>query len=313
MDAVPIVYDIRNNEWTTQFKRNTRPGAIEPSTHSIAPNVPSVADSPINVAAIGGGIAGVVVTMALIGIFFYRRRATGRKRKDDESNKDTIVSLSVREPQNPGGDPEAELLGSRHPSSPPPSYSRPMYYGQDEFFKLLAASPLAGPHAFMKDPQGQQHRTMSSDEDGLEGEGGSKEFNHQQSSSSTTPRSPQLMDRGPTTLRDWSSNGDGDNSDDDNDKGEETAQSNPRSPQTAITDGQGGPSRAPQWQPLFPIAFPDQKENVDRSQDLVRMMNAFRAEQIELEKSVLAQDALAAQMRAAYPDSPQPTLHSNKN
>lgn len=304
MDSMPIVYDIRNNEWTTQFKRNTS------STHSIATTVPSVADSTINIAAIGGGIA-VVVTMALIGIFFYMRRVTGRKRMDDESNKDTIVSPRVREPQDPGGDLESELLRSRYPWSSPPLYSRPMYY-QDEFFKLLSASPLVGPHAFMKDPQGQQHRSTSSDEVELEGEepcSGSKEFNHWQSSSST-PRSPQLVDHAPTTLQELSSNGDGDNSDDDDDKCEETAHSNPRSPQSAMTDGQGGP--APQWQHLLPIAFPYQKQSLDRSQVLVRMMNAIRAEQIELEKSVLVQDALAARKRAAYSDTSQPILCSNK-
>ena len=313
MDAVPIVYDIRNNEWTTQFKLNTRPGATEPSTHSLASTVPDVADSTINIPAIGGGIAGVVVTVALIGILFYRSRVTSRERTGDESNKDTVVNPSVREPQDPGGNLDAELR-SRYPSSPPSSYSRPMYYDQDELFKLMVASPLTGPHAFMKDPQGQQHRPTSSDEDELKGNvpsGGLKEFNHQQSSSSTTLRSPQLVDRAPTTLQDWSSNGNSDDSDDDGDKSKETAQPNPPSPQAVIADGQGGPSRAPQWQPLIPIAFPDQKQNVDGSQEIVRMMSAIWAEQIELEKRMLVQGALPAQMRAAYPDS-QPTLRSNK-
>ncbi|KAF9286838.1 hypothetical protein BGZ88_008869 [Linnemannia elongata] len=53
MDAVPIVYDIRNNEWTTQFKLNTKPGAVEPSTLPIAPAVSSIA-------VIGGKVARVV-------------------------------------------------------------------------------------------------------------------------------------------------------------------------------------------------------------------------------------------------------------
>ncbi|KAG0058859.1 hypothetical protein BGZ89_000912 [Linnemannia elongata] len=315
MDAVPIVYDIRNNEWTTQFKLNTKPGAVEPSTLPIAPAVSSiaviggrVARVVVTIALIGSGIAAVVVTMALIGIFYYRRRVTGRKRMSNISNKDTIVSPSVREPQDPVGDPKAELLGSRQPSSPPPLYYRPMPYDQDEFFRLLAASPLAGPHAFLKDPQGEQHRPTSRDVDELEGGGpsnGSMEFSRQQSSSSTAPRSPQLVDRASTALQNWSSNGYGDDS-------EETAQLNPRSSLTAITDEQGGPLRAPQWQPLLPIASTDQKQNVDRSQELVQMMNAIRAEQIELEKSVLVQDALAAQVRAAYPDAPQSILLSNK-
>ncbi|KAF9126237.1 hypothetical protein BG015_004743 [Linnemannia schmuckeri] len=157
MDGVPIVYDIRNNQWTIQFKHNTgadAPGLLSSPSRSTA--VPGSAESTINIATIGGGIAGALVVIALIGFFVYRRHITGRKAMGDNKNKDTVVGPTVREPQNPGGDPEAELLGSLYPSSLPSSYSRPKYYEHGQFFRLLAASPIAGPHSSMKNPQGQQ-------------------------------------------------------------------------------------------------------------------------------------------------------------
>jgi hypothetical protein len=233
-DAVPIVYDIRNNEWITQFRLNTGPGVTEPAESGNPPRpsaLPASVDLTTKIAAIGGGVAGAAMLVALIGSVIYRRH-TSRQEIHDKKNTGTIIGLSVRDPQNPGGEPEAELLGACFPLSPPPIYSRPMYFDQDELFRYLAASPLAGPHSFMKNPQGQdqqdqQYLSMSGDGDGSEWPRNESHRSNHQPSSPRSPRSPQAVYRASITQRDRPSNGDDDN---DERNGDKSAQSSPPSP-----------------------------------------------------------------------------------
>ncbi|KAG0293160.1 hypothetical protein BGZ96_003217 [Linnemannia gamsii] len=58
-NGTPIVYDIRNDQWTSLFRRNTTlPLPTEPSTPSNTVTPPSSPDTATNIAAVGGGVAG---------------------------------------------------------------------------------------------------------------------------------------------------------------------------------------------------------------------------------------------------------------
>lgn len=313
-DAVPIIYDIRNNKWTTQFKRFTGADATGPTNPSMSAVVP-------NMAVIGGSIAGTVVVVVLVGFFFHRKRVTIRKRTTDNKSEGTVVGLNVRGPQNPGGGPEAELLKLLSLSSPSPISPRPLYYDCEEFFRRLAASPLAGPHASMRDPQGeQQNRLTSGDED--KSETPSTGSYHQQSPPFISPRSPHMVYRGTSIVQDWPWNSHDDDDDDDDNidhQSCEIAQTptpsppsppTPRSPNTDFIDEQVGASRGPQWhQPLLPIVFLDHSQYEERSNELKFMMDAIKVEQEALARRKLVQDVLVAQMRAVnpYPPPPQPS------
>jgi hypothetical protein len=313
-DTVPIIYDIRNNEWTTQFQRFTGAKATDPTNPSRPTAIPSVAESTTNMAAIGSGIAGAVVVVAVVGFFFYRRRITISKEMHDNKKEITTVGLNIRDPQNPGGDPEAELLRALYPSSPSPGGPRPIFYDREEFFRRLAASPLAGPHAFMRNPQGeQQNRSTSVNDDKVDTSSNGSYL--QRPSLCISPRSPHMY-LGTSTIHDWP--GDDDDNDDNNaeHQGEKSEQPptpsppsppTPRSPQMDVLGRQGGPSRVPQWQQsLLPVVYLDHSQYVERSQELAFMMDAIKAEQEVLERRKLIQDALVAQMRVAYPDPPPP-------
>lgn len=266
-DVFPIVYDIRNNQWTTKFKRNTDPGVTEPDI----PLIPAVGqasqDSTTNTIAMKGGVAGaVMVVVALVGLFFYRRFTSG-KGIHDKKNTDTIIGHSVREPQSPGGDPEAELLGASHPLSPPPIYSRPMYFDQDDLIRYLAASPPIGPHSVMKDPQvqkqqHQQYLPMSGDGNDFERPSNGHHRPNHQPSFPTSPRSPQAVHCTSVAQRDCSSNGD-DDKDNDEHQREKIIQPllpSPRNPQVAAKDGQNGLLRGPQWQSsIHSVVVSDQR------------------------------------------------------
>ncbi|KAK3834100.1 MAG: hypothetical protein J3R72DRAFT_452620 [Linnemannia gamsii] len=160
-DNIPIVYDMKNNQWTTQFN-----SVITTSTSS---------ESKANAAAIGGGIAGAVVVVALVGFLFYRRRNSRQNSNINSSdrsesgnrfttgtnnkNDDDAVGLSARDPQDTGGDyKRASYSPSGIPSPVPPMLKlrqtddRGALYGHLVTHPLK--TPLAGPHSVMRDPQG---------------------------------------------------------------------------------------------------------------------------------------------------------------
>lgn len=315
-DAVPIIYDIRNNEWTTQFKRYTGADTVRPTNPARTVAKPNFAELTTNIAAIGGGIAGTVVVVTIMGFLYYRKRMTSRKEMHDDRNE-SATGLSLRDPQNPDGDPMAELLGVLLPSSSAlPTNSLRMYYDREDFFRRLAASPLAGPHSLMREPQGeQQHLSTSGDKEefALPNSG----THDQHLSSLISPRSPHMVNRATAALSDRPSD------DDDNDnisehEGDKSAQQplpppGPRSPQLEILERQDGPPRAPQWQQSLPsVVFLDQSQYLERSQELTWMMEAIKAEKEVLDRRKLVQDALVAQIRANYPVLPSPTSDPHK-
>lgn len=313
-DAVPIIYDIRNNEWTTQFKRYTGADASRPVNPTRSVAVPNTAESTTKIAAIGGGMTGAVVVVAIMGYIFYRRRIISREEMLNDRNE-SAIGLSLRDPQNPNGDPMAELLSVLFPSSSAsPTNSLRMYYDREDFLRRLAASPLAGPHSLMKEPQGeQQHRSTSGDEDEFVRPNNGSHDQHL--SSLISPRSPHMVNHATATLSDWLIDDDGnDNSGEhEGDKSAQPPPPNPRNPQTEIIDGQDGPPRAPQWQQsLPPVVFLDQSQYLERNQELAWMMEAIKAEKEVLDRRKFVQDALVAQMRANYPVPPSSSSDSHK-
>ncbi|KAF9295562.1 hypothetical protein BGZ88_001877 [Linnemannia elongata] len=157
-DKTPIVYDMKNNQWTTQFNR-----FINGTSTTTGPT--KVTPPPTNIAAIGGGIAGAVVAvMALVGFLLYQRRRRLRTKTRNGNHQDRDedeegVSLAHRQklPPNNNGDIEAERFTASHP---PPLKPRPTE-DQDTLMSRFSTSsltelPLAGPHAMLRDPHGQQ-------------------------------------------------------------------------------------------------------------------------------------------------------------
>ncbi|KAK5801778.1 hypothetical protein F5H01DRAFT_397646 [Linnemannia elongata] len=171
-EATPIVYDMKYNQWTTQFNRvsngtstttgPTRVTSPPTNTAAISGKVPS---PPTNTAAIGGGIAGAVVAVvAVVGFLLYRHRRRTRTRKRNGSHQDRDedeegVSLAHRQklPPNNNDDIDAERFEASHP---PPLKPRP---AEDRHALMscfspssLTELPLAGPHTVPRDPHGQQ-------------------------------------------------------------------------------------------------------------------------------------------------------------
>ncbi|KAK5815766.1 hypothetical protein F5H01DRAFT_379489 [Linnemannia elongata] len=157
-DKTPIVYDMKNNQWTTQFNR-----FINGTSTTTGPT--KVTPPPTNIAAIGGGIAGAVVAvMALVGFLLYRRRRRLRTKTRNGNHQDRDedeegVSLAHRQklPPNNNGDIEAERFTASHP---PPLKPRPTE-DRDTLMSRFSTSsltelPLAGPNAMLRDPHGQQ-------------------------------------------------------------------------------------------------------------------------------------------------------------
>ena len=252
-------------------------------------------------------MAGALVVVAIIGFLFYRRCITSRKEMHNDRSE-SAIGLSLRDPQNPDGDPTAELLGVLLPSSSSPTSSLRMYYDREYFFRRLAASPLAGPHSLMREPQGeQQHRSTTGDE--VEFVRSNSGFHDQRPPSLISPRSPHMVNHAIAAQSGWPSDDD-DNGNSDKHEGDKSAQRQPPLPspqnlQTRSIDGQDGPPRAPQWQQsLPPVVFLDQSQYLERSQELAWMMEVIKAEKEVLDRRKLVQDVLVAQLRANYHVSP---------
>ncbi|KAG0260629.1 hypothetical protein BGZ95_004390 [Linnemannia exigua] len=225
MDGIPIVYDLKNNQWTTQFNRiataTTTSGAI-PSATSNSATSPS-SESETNAAAIGG--AGAVVVITLVGFLLYRRRnsrqnsninssdsnesrnrfTTGTNNKNDND----AAGLSARDPQDTDGDyKRASYLSSGIPSPVPPMLmprqtdDRDALYGR--FVTHFSKTPPTGPHSAMRDPQGNdqprqmQYFSSATNEN-------KAEWSDDSSSNITHPSPPPIPAR-PSHIRDLKNN-----------------------------------------------------------------------------------------------------------
>ncbi|KAF9538090.1 hypothetical protein EC957_007254 [Mortierella hygrophila] len=158
-DATPIVYDMKNDQWTTQFNRfinvastTTGPTNVNPPPSSGPTSQP---DSPTNIAAIVGGIGGAVVAVfAIAGFLLYRRRRRRRARTRDGRHQDKDEDeegISLAHPQNPPPNSNDDIEAERFAAPPPlPLNPRPAE-DQDAVF-----------HAVPRDPQGQQSTSMNS-------------------------------------------------------------------------------------------------------------------------------------------------------
>ncbi|KAK5801779.1 hypothetical protein F5H01DRAFT_354645 [Linnemannia elongata] len=284
-DGTPIVYDIRNNQWTNLFRRNTTlpfPVPTEPST-------PISTVATTNFAAIGGGVAGAVLVAATIGFFFYRRR---RRTKADNSNSkdDDGVSLSLREPQNTNGNRRT----GRPVLHPPSLKPRPIDDRQAYFSHMAVSpptSPLSGPHGVLRDPHGQPRFAP-----------------HPLQRPPMPARISHLSERTMTISGPYQHWPLSDSVDIDISKSYAEQQS-PRNPQTPRSEGQHyeltttqpiGP-RGPQWRSQTSdsaqdmsarTGYMDRNQYLGRSQELAKMMEAIRAEQEELERSRLEHESL---------------------
>ncbi|KAF9153846.1 hypothetical protein BG015_002514 [Linnemannia schmuckeri] len=176
-DATPIVYDMKNNQWTTQFNRfikaistTTGPSAVTPSPNSIV--TPSSQSDAAKIAAIGGGIAGAVVAViAIVGFLLCMRRSRQTRKtkatrktgniKDKQADEKGVNLANLRElPPNSNVNAETEPLPSSYP--PPLLKPRPTE-DRDACLTHLSTTPsptepLAGPQAVLRvgSPQGHQ-------------------------------------------------------------------------------------------------------------------------------------------------------------
>ncbi|KAF9144705.1 hypothetical protein BGX30_011726 [Mortierella sp. GBA39] len=321
-DVTPIVYDMRNNQWTSLFRRNTTlPVPTGPYTPISTVTPPTSSEPTTNIAAIEGGVAAVLIA-AIVGFFLYRqRRLTKANNSNSSSNsKDNDgVGLSLREPQNTNGD---RITG--HPLlHPPPLKPRPTDNREAYFSRLELSpptSPLSGPQGFLRDPHGQPlfgviNRDKSEWVDDNDGHEGFDAPNPSQRPPMPA-RISHLSDRTTAVLELYQSWPLRDSVDIDINKSVPQQQQqqqhqlqSSRNPQTPGSDGQYhgrtttqliGP-RGPQWLSQTKgsaqdvsarTQFVDRSQYLDRSQELARMMDAIRAEQEELERSRLEHEAL---------------------
>lgn len=168
-DATPIVYDMKNNQWTTQFNRFIKVTSTTtgPTKETPPPNSTptSQSDSPTKIAAIGGGIGGVVVVViAVAGFLLYRRRRrqktrtkNGRHQDQDEDEEGVGLARRQKPPPNNNDDIEANRLAVSYtpPRDPSPPEGRHALLNRFSISSPTEIS-LAGPHAVPRDPQGHQ-------------------------------------------------------------------------------------------------------------------------------------------------------------
>ncbi|KAG9061507.1 Leucine-zipper-like transcriptional regulator 1 [Linnemannia hyalina] len=316
-DATPIVFDMKNNVWTTVFNRvitatvtsgpaSTTPGTPPPTPTTNSPVISPQQSPTTNTAVIGGGIAGVVVVIALIGFVFYRRRHR-HTRSTGNSKDDDAIGLSPREPREPEGHfPKTEPAP---PKSPSPLRLRPRFDNYD-FTGVHAAAGLPsyqyptspslsiGPYAALRSPEignayvptspymaewagdndlGPPHdvSTNSSNNDVYgSGNNGHHKF-------PLSPHNPQTLSGG-EEFRPSLRSGD----------------PRPRGPQGQQQQAPA-PSRRDRSQSNNNSSHyvVDQSQYQDRSKELVRMMDSIRAEQEELERARLEHEALMQNYR----------------
>ncbi|KAG9061505.1 hypothetical protein KI688_007083 [Linnemannia hyalina] len=153
-NTTPIVYDMKNDQWTTQFNRfiNVASTTTGPTNVNSPPSSrpTSQPDSPTNIAAIAGGIGGAVVAVfAIAGFLLYRRRRRRRARTRDGRHQDKgedEEGISLAHRQNPPSNNNDDIEAERFAASPPPPLNpRP------------AEDQHAVSHAMPRNPQGQQY------------------------------------------------------------------------------------------------------------------------------------------------------------
>ena len=155
-DGTPIVYDIRNDQWTSLFRRNTTsPPTTGDNTPPSTVTPPALTESTTNIAAIGGGVAGALLVAAIVGFFFYRqRRQTKANNSNSDSRDEDGVGLNLREPQSANSDRRTGHAASRPPSlKPRPTDDREAYFSR--LAVSPPTSPLSGPQSLLRDPHGQ--------------------------------------------------------------------------------------------------------------------------------------------------------------
>lgn len=322
-DATPIVYDMKNNVWTTQFNR------IITATVPSGPLSPSAPETKTNIGAIGGGIAGfVIVAAAVVGFIFNRRRSRQARASDDKGGDDTI-GRSPREPRKPEerGDLKSEQ-SDRNTYSSPLNYNNGNSNNDDtvHYAAMARSSPHSptpssiGLYAAMRSPEsGRAHvPTNPYKAEWTETNSGG----HDQSSKPSSPRSPhEFSDNNNNHSVDRSGG---------SSSSQYSALLNPRNPQTPPDAGETGwvtqseylPLRGPQGQqqhqqaPALPVrpglqsqdysqyVLVDQsrRQYQDRNRELTMMMENIRAEQEELERTRLEHES---QMQAHW-DYSQP-------
>ncbi|KAG0293161.1 hypothetical protein BGZ96_003218 [Linnemannia gamsii] len=362
-DATPIVFDMKNNVWTTQFNRVITATATSgpyftsapfipgtpppPSSTSNNPTTSPQSSSKANIGLIGGGIAGlVVVTAAVVGFIFYRRRCKQARTSDDKDGNDTI-RLSPREPRKPegSGDFKSEHLGRTSyspPLQPRPRFNNDNSYnsnysnggsnndGTDHYAAMTQSyhptMPASiGPYAAMRSPESgiahvptNPYKTEWTENDS---EG------YDQSSKSSPPRSLHEFSDNSNHHGVHSSSGISSN--------QYKAPLGLRNPHTPPGAGETGWTtqsrdlrlRGPQGQqqhqqtPVLPV-HPDHQSQghsryvvvdqihsqyQDRSRELTRMMDNIRAEQEELERTRLEHELqMQAQREYSQPHYQSP-------
>ncbi|KAF9153847.1 hypothetical protein BG015_002515 [Linnemannia schmuckeri] len=336
-DGTPIVYDIRNNQWTSLFRRNTTipvPTGSSTPISTVTPSPPP--ETTTNIAAIGGGVGGAILVVAIIGFLFYRRR---RQKKANSNNKDGgDTGLNLREPQNTDGYRRTGLPESH----PPPLKPRPME-DREAYFDRLAVSPptspVSGPQGLLRDPHGQpwfsvlngdkSERIDNNDSDNNnnsnDDDGDGYEALHPPQRPPMPARISHLSDRTVTAsgpYQSWSLSDSVDisiNKADAQQQQQQQPQSlrSPHSPESdrqfyGLTTTQPIGPRSPQWLSRINGSaqdvsarnrYVDRNQYLDRSQELARMMETIRAEQEELERSRLEHEALMQNYRGGDPPS----------
>ncbi|KAF9346920.1 hypothetical protein BGX26_001548 [Mortierella sp. AD094] len=90
--GTPVIYNLKTNQWTTQF-------SLPVPTSAIPINTPNTPHQSTSGAAIGGAIPGVVVLLAIV-FFVYTRYKSIRKRRDKSQTSSTIAIENINDPNN---------------------------------------------------------------------------------------------------------------------------------------------------------------------------------------------------------------------
>ncbi|KAF9344568.1 hypothetical protein BGX26_004223 [Mortierella sp. AD094] len=91
MSGTPIIYNLKTNQWTTQF---SLPAPTVPAGTINTPNTPNTPNKSNSGAAIGGAVAGVIV-LAVIVYFVHARYETTERRRDDSLISSLVAMENV--------------------------------------------------------------------------------------------------------------------------------------------------------------------------------------------------------------------------
>ncbi|KAF9983221.1 hypothetical protein BGZ75_005303, partial [Mortierella antarctica] len=118
--ASTLVFNLRTNQWTTQFSLLEAPLSAGTGGDPPKPFDPNASSDPsfsrpkasdeVDWAGIGGGIAGVVVEVVIIVIFILRRRKNART--DRSNNVPSPSSASKPQHESPGSQGFGTMIGA---------------------------------------------------------------------------------------------------------------------------------------------------------------------------------------------------------